>query len=191
MGSMDLLAISGSLRPDSSNTALLRAAQALAPPDLRVTMYEGLAELPPFDPGLEPEAAPPVVQAFRAQLQAAGGVIICTPEYAHGMPGILKNALEWTVASGEFVDKPVAALSSSPAASGGERALAWLTQTLTVMSAQIVPEVSRPIPFGRSRVKPSGDVVDPALAESLRAILAGLAGAVEARAARAAQADLP
>jgi NAD(P)H-dependent FMN reductase len=187
MSFMDFLAISGSLRPESSNTALLRAAQALVPPGLRVTLYEGLAGLPPFDPGLEPEEAPGPVQAFRDQIRAAEGVIICTPEYAHGMPGILKNALEWTVASGEFVDKPVAALSSSPAASGGEKALAWLIQTLAVMSAHILPEVSQPIPFGRSRVKSDGEIVDPALAVTLRAILDGLARAVEGRAKHGSQ----
>lgn len=181
MSFMDLLALSGSLRSESSNTALLRAMQALAPEGLRITLYEGLAGLPPFDPGLEPEEAPEPVQAFRAQLRAAQGVIICTPEYAHGMPGMLKNALEWTVASGEFVAKPVAALSSSPAASGGEKALAWLTQTLGVMSARIVPEISQPIPFGRSRVKANGEIVDPGLEETLRKILDGLARAVEAR----------
>lgn len=176
---MNFLAVSGSLRSESSNTALLRAIQALAPPGLHVTLYAGLAELPPFDPGLEPEEAPDSVQAFRDQVRAAGGIIICTPEYAHGMPGILKNALEWTVATGEFVDKPVAALSSSPAASGGEKALAWLTQTLAVMSADIVSAISQPIPFGRSRVKSNGEIVDPALAVTLEAILAGLARAVD------------
>lgn len=179
---MDILAISGSLRPESSNTALLRAIQAFAPPWLRVILFEGLAGLPPFDPGLEPEDAPEPVQAFRAQIRAAEGVIICTPEYAHGMPGILKNALEWTVASGEFVGKPVAALSGSPGATGGEKALAWLTQTLAVMSAHILPEISQPIPFARSRIKPSGEVVDPALAETLLFILGGLIASVEAHA---------
>lgn len=176
---MDFLAISGSLRSESSNTALLRAFQALAPPGTCVTLYEEMARLPPFDPGLEPEQAHGSVRAFRDLIRAAQGVIICTPEYAHGMPGILKNALEWTVASGKFVDKPVAALSSSPTAAGGEKALAWLIQTLAVMSAQIVQEISQPIPFGRSRVKSDGEIIDPALAVTLHAILAGLAHAVE------------
>lgn len=71
---------------------------------MRVTLYEGLAGLPPFDPGIEPEEASASVHDLQAQIKAADGVIICTPEYAHGMPGILKNALEWTVASGEVVD---------------------------------------------------------------------------------------
>lgn len=173
---MDLLAISGSLRAESSSTAMLRAAAALAPQGVRVALYEGLAGLPPFDPELEPEAAPGAVLAFRAQVKAAAGVLICTPEYAHGMPGVLKNALEWTVASGEFVDKPVAALSTSPSASGGDKALAWLMQTLGVMSARILTDLSQPIPFGRARVQPSGEVVDPALAATLRSVLAALAG---------------
>ena len=188
MSFMDILAISGSLRSDSSNTALLKALQALAAPRMRVTLYEGLAGLPPFDPGIEPEEASASVHDLQAQIKAADGVIICTPEYAHGMPGILKNALEWTVASGEFVDKPTAALSGSPSASGGEKALAWLTQTLTVMSAHILPEISQPIPFARSRVKPSGEVVDPALTRTLQGILEGLSNAVEARIQRE---DLP
>ncbi len=79
---MDILAISGSLRAESSSTALLKASAALAPEGLRLTFFEGLASLPPFDPGLEPEAAPAPVLAFSAQVLAADGVLICTPVYA-------------------------------------------------------------------------------------------------------------
>ena len=177
---MDILAISGSLRAESTNTALLRAAAALAPEDVHITIFEGLGCLPFFDPGLEPEHAPAPVLDFRARLRAADAVLICTPEYAHGMPGVLKNALEWTVASGEFVDKPVVLLSTSPAGSGGAKALAWLRQTLAVMSARILEDLSQPIPFGRSRVKPSGEVVDSALTVTLRSILECLVLAVAA-----------
>ena len=178
---MKILAISGSLRAESSNTALLHAAAALAPEGVHITIYDGLKGLPYFDPGLEPEEAPGPVMDFRAGLKAADAVLICTPEYAHGMPGILKNALEWTVASGEFVAKPVAALSASPSSGGGEKARAWLVQTLAVMSAEIVPEASLSLPFVRTKLKAHQEGRDPALAETLRAVLEALARAVEAR----------
>jgi NAD(P)H-dependent FMN reductase len=107
--------VSGSLRRFSSNTALLEAA-ALVAPELELTLYAGLAQLPPFNPDLDDEGAPPPVLAWREQLRAARGVLFCVPEYAHGLPGALKNALDWVVGSGELVDKPVAILSGAPRA---------------------------------------------------------------------------
>ena len=93
-----LLAISGSLRASSSNTALLRAPQALAPEGVEVEVYDGLADLPFFDPGLDLDPnsyrAPEPVLRLRAAIAAAQGLIFCTPEYAFGMPGVLKNALD-------------------------------------------------------------------------------------------------
>ena len=111
---MRILALSGSLRARSSNTALLRAAVALAPAGTEIIFYTGLADLPQFSPDLDNESTPPAVQELRDQLQAAEGVLICTPEYAYGMPGSLKNALDWTVSSGEFYGKPTAVISASP-----------------------------------------------------------------------------
>ena len=110
---MRILAISGSLRRISSNTTLLRAIDALAPPGVEVTLYDGLADLPAFNPDFE-GAEPSSVLAFRGQLKSADGVFISSPEYAHGVPGSLKNALDWIVGSGELVDKPVAILNASP-----------------------------------------------------------------------------
>ena len=99
---MRILAISGSLRTGSSNTMLLRAAVALAPQAFEVSVYDGLATLPHFNPDQDNEAAPPPVVDFRSQLHASDGVLISSPEYAHGVPGVLKNALDWVVASGEL-----------------------------------------------------------------------------------------
>src|SRR3982751_6815740 len=102
---MKILAISGSLRAQSSNAALLRAAAALAPADVAFDFYDGLGALPPFNPDLDEEgmsASAPVAD-LRARAAAAGGVMICSPEYAHGMPGVLKNALDWLVSVGELV----------------------------------------------------------------------------------------
>src|SRR5678815_5767847 len=97
---MRILAISGSLRRVSSNTTLLRVVGVLAPAGVEVTLYEGLADLPAFNPDLE-GAEPSSLLAFRAQLKEADGAFISSPEYAHGVPGSLKNALDWIVGSGE------------------------------------------------------------------------------------------
>src|SRR5437868_5642473 len=106
---MSVVAISGSLRAGSSNAALLRAAAALAPTGMTITFYAGLDTLPPFNPDLDAEGAvpPAPVAALRATLAGARGFLICSPEYAHGVPGALKNALDWVVSSGEFTDKPI------------------------------------------------------------------------------------
>jgi chromate reductase len=136
-----ILAISGSLRAASGNTALLRAARIVAPPGLIVSLYEGLGDLPHFNPDLDAEAieAPHAVAELRNQIAVADGLLFCTPEYAHGVPGSLKNALDWLVSSSEIVNKPVAILNASPWA---EFAPASLAETLKVMTARLVPEAS-------------------------------------------------
>src|SRR5882724_13164063 len=92
-----LLAISGSLRANSSNNAIIKAVGAMAPAGVAFNVYTGLAAIPPFDDSQEPG---PAVVDFRRQLQEADGIFICTPEYAFGVSGVLKNALDWTVSSG-------------------------------------------------------------------------------------------
>jgi len=132
---MQILAISGSLRAISSNTALLKAAAALAPEGVQIKIYERLGDLPPFNPDRDGDGVFEVVDDFRRRLKAADGVIFSSPEYAHGVPGVLKNALDWVVGSSELVDKPVAMFNASPR---GTFAQASLTETLTVMSARMV-----------------------------------------------------
>jgi chromate reductase len=138
-----ILAISGSLRAGSSNTGLLHAMAALAPEGVEVAVYGGLADLPHFNPDLDPDGIPAVAD-FRARLAAADGVLISSPEYAHGVAGVMKNALDWVVASGEFVDKPVALINASPRAHHAQEAL---TETLVVMTARMVPEASIAVPL--------------------------------------------
>src|SRR5690242_9174445 len=102
---MRLLAISGSLRAGSSNTAILQAARLVAPSDVELVLYEGLAELPAFNPDLdtvEGDRVPERVRELRALVGSADGLLICSPEYAHGIPGSLKNLLDWLVGSVEF-----------------------------------------------------------------------------------------
>lgn len=93
---MKILAISGSLRAASINSAFCRAAARLAPPTLQVTVFANLGDLPPFNPDLE-ACPPPTVLAFRAALGEANALVIASPEYAHGVSGVMKNALDWLV----------------------------------------------------------------------------------------------
>jgi len=118
------------------------------------------------------------VKDLRGQLQAADGVLICTPEYAYGMPGALKNALDWTVSTGEFYDKPIATISASPSSTGGEKAHASLLLTLTALAAEIVEGGTLIIPFVRTKLNAAGDVSDPETALALRSVLDALARVV-------------
>lgn len=136
---MKVLAISGSLRALSSNTAVLRAASALAPPPIEFVLFEGIGNLPHFNPDLDGDDVSPAVTDWRIALQGADAVVFSVPEYAHGIPGVMKNALDWVVGSGELAGKPVALFNPS---SRGAYAQASLSGTLTVMAAKIVPEAA-------------------------------------------------
>lgn len=113
---IQLLAVSGSLRAASSNTALLTAAEPLAPAGVAVSLYTGIGDLPHFNPDVEDELPSPV-KDWRARVGAADGLLIACPEYARGVPGAFKNALDWLVGGPEFVGKPVALFNASPRAS--------------------------------------------------------------------------
>lgn len=129
-----VLAFSGSLRAKSLNTAMLRMAVQCAPHGLSVRVHTGLGNLPLFNPDIgDPE--PPSVAYLRSDIAAADGILIASPEYAHGVSGVLKNALDWMVTSGVFVDKPIALWNAAPRASHG---LAAARETLSVMSARLV-----------------------------------------------------
>ena len=132
---MRFLAISGSLRSQSTNTILLRAAAELAPPELEVVLFQELHQIPPFNPDFELENSSGPVARFRAALQDSSAVLISTPEYAHGIPGVLKNALDWVVGSGELSGKPVVMVNAS---SRGTYAQASLKEILTTMDARLL-----------------------------------------------------
>ena len=153
-----IVAISGSLRTGSSNTAVLQAIAILAPPEVQVVLYSNLSELPHFNPDLDTETPPPAVSEFRSRLLASNGVLISSPEYAHGVPGTLKNALDWLVRSGELYEKPVALINASPRSS---HAQASLTETLTTMTARLVPEACVTVALPNKSVDASGICNDP------------------------------
>lgn len=163
-----VLAISGSLRRSSSNTALIQAAARLAPPGIEVAIYDELDRLPPFNPDLDTDTPPPAVAAFRSALDGCDAMLLSSPEYAHGVPGVLKNALDWVVGSGELVDKPVALVNAS---SRAHHAWNSLLETLTVMSARVVREASITVPLDGTGLDAAGIASTPSLAALVRSAL--------------------
>jgi chromate reductase len=173
---MKLLAIAGSIRAGSSNAALVRAAARLAPPGVVVEVYDGVARLPHFSPDLDVEPLPGPVAALRAAVGACNGLVIATPEYAHGMPGSLKNALDWLVSATEPIDLPVLLISASPG--GAAHAHAQFTEVLRTMSMRLVDGGAHV--FSRARLDADGELTDDALRAALRR---GIARLVELAAA--------
>ena len=168
---MHILAISGSLRAGSSNTFLLQAATRLAPPDVEIRLYRGLGAIPPFNPDLDGEAVAPSVADLRARLQQAAAVLISSPEYAHGISGVLKNALDWVVGSGEFINKPVAAINASGRAI---HAQASLLDTLAMMNTDVVLAASLTVALPTNKLDCAAMLADAGIAAALSEALEAL-----------------
>jgi len=166
MPNKNIFAISGSLRTGSSNHNILRFLGGLMPADVNYTIYEDLAQIPPFDPGLDNEHPPQAIVDFRNKIANANIVIICTPEYAFGVPGQLKNALDWTVSSSTFVDKQVALITAS---SVGDSAHASLLKTLGALNSNVIADLL--VPFIRAKIDSSGHIIDNDLKADLGVVL--------------------
>lgn len=176
-----ILGISGSLRAASSNGQVLVAISRLAPPGVVVELYDGIGTLPHFSPDLDGPEAPGPVADLRRRVGAADAVMISSPEYAHGVPGSLKNALDWLVSSVEIVAMPIALLNPSPRS---VHAQASLAETLRTMSTEVLSDASVTIPLSGRRLDADGILADPDLAEPLRRGMADLvAAALRSRAA--------
>ncbi|MGW4496488.1 NADPH-dependent FMN reductase [Streptomyces sp. NPDC004376] len=175
---MKILAVSGSLREGSFNTTVLRTAAELCPATGKVEIFDSIGNLPFFNADVELAGPPPVVRNLRSQVGMADALLIASPEYAHGTSGVLKNALEWLVGadSGEIAEKPVAILTASPV-TGGEHAQAWLSETLAIMGARVVPEACLKIPGAGKRIT-DNRVVDDTLRTELQNALSALLNAV-------------
>jgi len=167
---LGLLAISGSLRSASSNTTVLHALQAIAPAGVIVSLYDGLGDLPYFNPDLdgETDTPPPSVGQLRTQIGQADGLLISSPEYAHGVPGVLKNALDWLVSSLEFPGKPVALINISPRSTFVH---ASLSETLTTMSASLIADPAFTISLPGKGLDVAGMLADPQITQYLHAAL--------------------
>lgn len=170
-----ILGLCGSLRVASLNALLLGAIARVAPEGIRLEAYAGVGHLPLFNADLDPEAIPAVV-SLRSALNAADGVLIASPEYAHGVSGVMKNALDWMVANETFVGKPVGVLNASPRASLAQAAL---RETLVTMSARVIEDACLAVPLLGSASTLESLAADPAFVASARLALAALVAAAE------------
>ncbi len=174
-----ILLISGSLRARSTNSALLRTAQACSPPGVEATIYGGLGDLPHFNPDDDPEggAVHPAVADLRAQLAATDALLFCTPEYAGALPGSFKNLLDWTVGGGETYGMPVGWVNVSgiAAPTGAAGAHASLRAVLTYTGTDIVEPACVRISVARGAVGEDGLIDDPEVRDAAAGALSALA----------------
>lgn len=176
---MQVLAISGSIRAGSYNTALLKAATRFAPENMNVVLFEELANIAIFQPDSAEEERPKAVKRLGTLIDKVDGIILGTPEYAHGIPGVLKNVLDWLVASGELVLKPVAVTSVSTSGLGGARSHDALVRVLTAMNANVVVDASLNVPWAKNKFSPNLALSDEITAKALTVSLLALERAIK------------
>jgi chromate reductase len=173
-----VLLVSGSVRDGSTNTAVLRTVQAIAPPGIKAVLFDGIMRLPHFNPDDDVEGAPvpAAVAQLREAVKSADALLICTPEYAGAMPAVLKNLLEWTIGDASTYQKPVAWINaSSPAApTGGADAHESLEKVLRYASADIVDGACIRLELTRQHVGPDGLIDDEAARRAMAAALTTL-----------------
>jgi NAD(P)H-dependent FMN reductase len=143
---MKILGVCGSLQRQSGNLALLEVAAASTPPGVDVVLFDGLRELPHFNPDIDASGAPETVRRWRRALAESDAVLIASPEYGFSLPGVLKNGIDWVIGSGELEEKVVAITAAVPAPERGRRGLQALRDTLSAVRATIVG--GEPIPKG-------------------------------------------
>jgi NAD(P)H-dependent FMN reductase len=171
---MNILALCGSLRAASINAALLRAARRVAPPGIDVQLGASLGDLPLFNPDLE-AALPLAVQALHEAVGRADALVIASPEYAHGVTGTIKNALDWLVGFPPFAGKPVAVFNASARAHHADDAL---RETLRTMSAAIVAPACLTLPLLGAKLDEDGMVASAEVSRGVRDALVALRDAV-------------
>jgi len=173
---MRILAISGSLRDASHNTALLRAAAEEAPEGVELELWQGLKEIPPYDEDDDVVPGDPTVEALRDAVRTADAVLIATPEYNSSVPGALKNALDWAsrpIATNAFRNKPVAVIGSSAGAFGAVWAQAELRKVLGTMGARVA-EVELAVGHSAEKFDENSELIDGTVRQELRDALSGL-----------------
>ncbi len=177
---MRVLAISGSLRRDSYNTALLRALRGEAPAGVEIELWHGLKEIPAYDADDDVVPGPASVEAFREMVREVDAVFFATPEYNSSVPGALKNALDWAsrpLATSAFRNKPVAVISSSAGAFGGVWAAAELRKVLGAMGARVT-EAELSVGHAHEKFDELGRLTDEDVRQGLRDALQTLVAEV-------------
>lgn len=168
MGKMkQILAISGSMRQHSMNLSLIKAITRLYSDRVNIKIYKELSVIPHFSPDLDNDIPPSRVSNFRKQLKGADGILICTPEYAMGVPGTLKNAIDWIVSSMELSHKPVALITASTA---GQKAHQSLLDTLRVIEANISEGSQLLISHIKTKIK-DDNIIDPVTLQQVRKLV--------------------
>src|SRR3954468_16674514 len=182
---MRVLGISGSLRRDSYNSGLLRAAAELLPSGVELEVFDGLKAIPPYDADDDVEPAPAAVAALRDAIADADAVLVATPEYNASIPGVLKNALDWASrphATNPLRGKPAAVVGASTGMFGAVWAQAETRKVLSTIGARVL-EHELPVAEADERFDADGALRDPEVEEQLAEIVAALVEAAEARAA--------
>ena len=177
---MKILGISGSLRSQSHNTNLLRAAAELLPPGVELELWDGLKAVPPYDQDDDVEPAPEPVEAIRSAIAGADAVLFATPEYNSSVPGVLKNALDWVsrpLKTNALRNKPVAVVGASTGAFGAVWSQAELRKVLAAIGARVV-EGDVAVGHAPSRFDESGRLTDDQAREQLAEVLLALVAEV-------------
>ena len=170
-----IFAIPGSTRLHSTNHNLINAIATIFADKIEVIIFEGLAALPAFNPDDTDKIIPGVMQ-FRQLIRNADAVIICTPEYAHGVPGSLKNAIDWTVSSNEFSHKPTALITASTDGRSGHAAL---LETLRTIEAENIDELQLLIPFAKTKINGDNIIKDAATHTAIQKLVISLIRTIE------------
>ena len=177
-----ILGISGSLRRDSHNTSLLRAAAEAAGPDVELELYDGLKQIPPYDEDDDVHPRPPSVARLNEAITSADAVLFSTPEYNSSIPGQLKNAIDWVsrpVATNALRNKPVAVVGASTGGFGAVWAQAELRKVLSALGARVL-DVELPVPHAHTRFE-DGGLTDDEIRAALEDVLEALTDAAEQR----------
>jgi NAD(P)H-dependent FMN reductase len=167
-----VIAICGSTKAASTNLKLIGTIEELARDQFEVSIFQSLEALPHFNPDLDHENPPEAIISFRNELRKHDGILICTPEYAMGVPGTLKNAIDWTVSSMEFSKKPVALIT---AASMGEKAHASLLDTLRIIESEVREETQLLISRAQTKISKDGKITDEKTLSEVIKLVAALA----------------
>jgi NAD(P)H-dependent FMN reductase len=166
-----IFALIGSTRNNSSNLQLVKTIREWTKEEFTFTIFEGLASLPHFNPDLDMDPAPEVIIQFRKAIREADAVMICTPEYAMGVPGSLKNAIDWTVSSMEFSHKPTALITASTSGLKGHQSL---LETLKVIEANITDETQLIISHIKAKIDNNGNVIHEETIQKIKSLINAL-----------------
>jgi len=167
-----IIAISGSTRKESTNLSYIHAITELASTAFEILIFNGLSDIPHFNPDLDNENPPKQVVDFRKQLRETDGILICTPEYAMGVPGTLKNAIDWIVSSCEFSKKPVALITAS---SMGQKGHASLLETLKIIESDIDDTTQLLIPYAKTKIGNDSKIKDAETLTKVKKVIEALA----------------